>query len=95
MNKIRTFILWAKGKYEVLAEKKYTTIAGMLVYFLIMSITPFAFWLTLLFGKLEIDTESVLSLPVFESVQDILLYIRSEAMNATAGASIFLIATTL
>lgn len=42
MNKIRTFILWAKGKYEVLAEKKYTTIAGMLVYFLIMSITPFA-----------------------------------------------------
>ena len=49
MNKIRTFILWAKGKYEVLAEKKYTTIAGMLVYFLIMSITPFAFWLTLLY----------------------------------------------
>ena len=51
MKKIRNAIRWLKEQYQILAEKKYTTIAGTLVYFLIMSITPLAFWLTLLFGK--------------------------------------------
>ncbi len=52
MKKIRNAIRWLKEQYQILAEKKYTTIAGTLVYFLIMSITPLAFWLALLFGKL-------------------------------------------
>ncbi|MBS5022942.1 MAG: YihY/virulence factor BrkB family protein [Firmicutes bacterium] len=95
MKKIRNAIRWLKEQYQILAEKKYTTIAGTLVYFLIMSITPLAFWLTLLFGKLNISSESMLELPVFESVKNILLYIRDEANKATTGASVFLIATTL
>lgn len=37
----------------------------------------------------------MLELPVFESVKNILLYIRDEANKATTGASVFLIATTL
>lgn len=95
MKKIRAFVGWVKDKYGILAEKKYTTLAGTLVYFLIMSITPLAFWLTLLFGRLDSNTESLLSLPVFDSVKNILLYIREEAMNATTGASVFLAFTTL
>ncbi len=95
MRKIRNLILWLKGKHELLAEKKYTTIAGTLVYFLIMSVTPLAFWLTLLFGRLDIDGESILALPVFESVKNVLVFIREEAGKATKGASVFLIATTL
>lgn len=95
MKKLRSFFEWIKTKYDILSEKKYTTLAGTLVYFLIMSITPLAFWLTLLFGRLDDNARQLLELPVFESVKDILLFISEEATNATSGASLFLIATTL
>ena len=95
MKSIRDAVPWLKKKYALLAEKKYTTIAGTLVYFLLMSIVPLTFWLTLLFGRWNFGTENVLDLPVFESVKTILLYIGDEADNATTGASVILIATTL
>ncbi len=89
--------LWKKLKkqYEVLASKKYTTIAGTLVFFLIMSIVPLAFWLTLLIGRLPIDVEHILQLSVFSSVKQMLLYVQKEAVNATASTSIILLVTTL
>jgi uncharacterized BrkB/YihY/UPF0761 family membrane protein len=94
-EKFLALVRFVKNKYDLLAEKKYTTIAGTLVFFLIMSIVPLGFWLTLLFGKLELDAESFLSSPAFDSVRNILLYIREEAAGAAAGASVFLIGTTL
>ena len=48
-----------------------------------------------IFIPLPIQTEKVLSLPVFESVKDILFYVQREAANATTGASIILVLTTL
>ncbi|MBQ8292089.1 MAG: YihY/virulence factor BrkB family protein [Clostridia bacterium] len=60
-----------------------------------MSIVPLSFWLTLIVGKLPIDAERILSLPVFESVKNVLLYVRKEAINATASASVLLLVTTL
>ena len=95
MEKLRGIYRYLRGKYNLLSVKKYTTLAGTLVFFLIMSIVPLSFWLTLLIGKLPIQTEQVLALPVFESVKDILLYVQKEATNATAGASVVLIVTTL
>ncbi len=86
---------YMKEKYQLLALRKYTTIAGTLVFFLIMSIVPLSFWVTLLVGKLPIDTEKLLSLPVFESVKNVLLYVQEEASNATTSASVLLIVTTL
>lgn len=84
-----------KGRYELLASKKYTTMAGTLVFFLIMSIVPLFFWLTLLVGRLPIDVEEVFDLPVFASVKEIFLYVQREAVNATASVSIVLVVTTL
>lgn len=95
MRNVRDAIVWLKKKYALLAEKKYTTIAGTLVFFLLLSIVPLTFWLTLLFGRWNVGAESVLDLPVFESVKSVLLYIREEAAQATTGASVFLVATTL
>ena len=95
MERLRKFYLYIKGKYELLSLKKYTTIAGTLVFFLIMSIVPLSFWLTLLIGKLPIDTENLLSLGVFDSVKHVLSYIRREAANATGSTSVVLIVTTL
>jgi len=95
MEKLRGLYRYLREKYNLLSVKKYTTLAGTLVFFLIMSIVPLSFWLSLLIGRLPIQTEQVLALPVFESVKDILLYVQKEAANATAGASVVLIVTTL
>ena len=56
---------------------------------------PMAFWLTLLFGKTAKGGADFLSLPLFEGVKEILLYIKKEAENATDGASVLLLVTTL
>lgn len=95
MKKVKRVYQYIKEKYELLSLKKYTTIAGTLVFFLIMSIMPLSFWLTLVIGKLPINLEKILSLSVFESVKNVLEYVREEASNATAGASIVLLLTTL
>lgn len=92
---MRSFYQFVKEKYRLLAFRKYTTLAGTLVFFLIMSIVPLSFWLTLLVGRLPIDTDEILGLSVFDSVKDILLYVQEEALNATTGASVVLIFTTL
>lgn len=95
VKKLKSTVIFLKKKYDLLSMKKYTTIAGTLVFFLIMSVVPFTFWLTLVFGKFQIGTEGLLKMNVFESVQEILLFISEEAKNATTGASVFLVLTTL
>ncbi len=95
MNKARKAYLYIKGKYTLLILKKYTTIAGTLVFFLVMSIMPLSFWLTLLIGKLPLDVEKILSLSVFSSVKNVLDFFQREANNATGSASVILLFTTL
>lgn len=95
METFKRFFRFLKARYDFLALKKYTTLAGTLVFFLIMSIVPLTFWLTLIIGKLPFDTERLLSLSVFASVKNVLSYVREEAANATAGASVILLVTTL
>ena len=95
MKKIKSVIRYAKREYDLLVAKKYTTFAGTLVFFLIMSVVPLAFWISLLFGRLEVGVEGILRLQVFDSVKKVLDYIRTEAKNATVGASVFLALTSL
>lgn len=95
MDRLSKAYRYVKAKYELLHLKKYTTIAGTLVFFFIMSTMPFAFWLTLLIGKLPVDTEKLFSLSVFGSVRKVLEYVQKEALEATAGASVVLLVTTL
>ena len=95
MDKLRKAYRFGKNKYNLLAFKKYTTIAGTLVFFLIMSIVPLTFWLTLILGRLPVDVDRILALPVFDSVKEIFLYVQQEAQTATASASVLLVVTTL
>ena len=93
--------IWGKiwryiaGQYRQLSEKKYTTLAGTLVFFLLMSLVPMLFWATLLLGKLQVETSASFTLPGVEQFSEIFEYIRSEAQNATSGASVFLLITSL
>lgn len=84
-----------RGAFSYLSSKKYTTLAGTMAFFLVMSVVPFLFWLTLLFGKLNIDISQIFELEIFGEVREILLYFRDSAQSATAGASVVLLVTTL
>ena len=81
--------------YRIFAQHRATTIAGTLVFFLIMSLVPFLFWLTLLFGGMHAVLDRLLELELFGWARDLLIFLRSNAQGATAEASVFLIATTL
>lgn len=95
MGRERTLFGYFAKKYRLLNEKKYTTIAGTLVFFLLMSLVPMVFWGSLIFGKLHVTTPTSLTFPGFDEVGSLLDYIRQEAQNATSGASVFLLLTSL
>ena len=88
---------WRRGRaaWGVLTAHRFTTVAGTLVFFLIMSLVPFLFWLSLLFGGADALLDRVLELELFGWARDLISFLRTNAEGATAGASIFLIATTL
>lgn len=72
-----------------------TSLAGMLVFFLIMSLVPLLFWLTLLFGETGAVLDRLLELRLFDWARSLILYLKENAQGAASGASVFLIATTL
>ena len=79
--------------YKYFSDKRYSTIAGTLVYFLLMSVAPFLFWLTLIVGK--IDFTSFDSNRLFAAVTPVLDYLKTSAESATSSAGIVLILTSL
>ena len=79
--------------YRHFADRRYSTIAGTLVYFLLMSIAPTLLWLALIAGK--IDVEGVVDHTLFEAVQPIIRQLNSAAQSAASGAGIILPATSL
>ena len=79
--------------YKLYSDKRYSTIAGTLVYFLLMSIAPFMLWLTLILGNF--DLQSIISNPYFEAVEPLLEYLRQSAQGAAKGAGAILIITSL
>ena len=86
---------WGRAAWRAFSAHRATTVAGTLVFFLIMSLVPFVFWLTLLFGGNTAILDRVLELELFGWARDFLGFLQTNAQGATAGASIFLIATTL
>ena len=92
---VRGAIRRTREAYSVFAAHRATSLAGMLVFFLIMSLVPFLFWLTLIFGDAEGLFEKVLALELFGWARELILFLRDNAQGATAGAGIVLFATTL
>ena len=79
--------------YKHFSDKRYSTIAGTLVYFLLMSIAPTLLWLALIVGK--IDLRGIISHTLFEAIEPFLTYLNDAAQNAAAGAGVVLAATSL
>ncbi len=80
-------------RYRFYADKRFSTLAGTLVYFLIMSVTPFLFWLAILAGN--VDLSRFISHEIFSAVAPVIEYLQTSASGATGGASLLLILTSL
>ena len=75
------------------SDKRFSTLAGTLVYFLLMSVTPFLFWLALIAG--EVDLSSITSIEFFAAVAPVIEYLQTSAAGAAGSAGIILIVTSL
>lgn len=75
------------------SDKRFSTIAGTLVYFLLMSIAPFILWLTIVCGN--INVERFLSHELFDSISPFLRTLKASAEGAASGAGIIFLVTTL
>ena len=83
--------LWEQYKY--ISDKRYSTLSGTLVYFLILSVTPFFFLLTLFVG--DVDFSAVISHELFSAVAPVIEYLQQSAREATGSAGIILALTSL
>lgn len=79
--------------FRYFSDKRFSTVAGTLVYFLLMSIAPFTLWLTVIFGDVGLD--AVLSYEIFSGAGPFLTEIKQSAGQAAGGAGIVLLVTTL
>ncbi len=79
--------------FRYYADRRFSTIAGTLVYFFLMSIAPFILWLTLLLGSVNI--EQILPDSLFNSISPFISYLESSAQSAAGGAGIILLITSL
>ena len=79
--------------FKYYSDKRFSTLAGTLVYFLLMSVAPFLFWVTLLIG--EVDFSNILSHEFFSAVAPVLEYMQTSASEAASGAGIILLITSL
>lgn len=86
---------WGKRALSALAARRYTTVAGALTFFLILSVVPFSFWLVLLFGNSALDPESLLELEIFDWARELLYFLKTNASGAAAGAGALFLVTTL
>lgn len=86
---------WERGRsaYAFLADNKYTTIAGTLVFFLVLSLVPLLFFLTLIFGG-RISAEQLFDLELFDWAKGLIGYLDTHASDAGTGAGILFLATT-
>lgn len=95
MNWLKKAWRWGRRAFAALSARKYTTVAGTLAFFLIMSLVPLTFWLVLLFGNSAFDVEQIMEHELFGWARELLVYLKQNAVGATAGASALFLVTTL
>lgn len=74
-------------------DKRFTTLAGTLVYFLLMSITPFLFWLALIVGR--VDLTRFLPQDFYGTIAPVIELLQELAFAATDGTTLLLVLTSL
>ncbi|MGN1103550.1 MAG: YihY/virulence factor BrkB family protein [Candidatus Coproplasma sp.] len=81
------------GEFKFYSDKRFTTLSGTLVYFFLMSVTPFLFWLALIVG--DFDLSRFLPEEIFSAIQPVISALQQAAVTATGSATLILILTSL
>lgn len=80
-------------EFKFYSDKRFTTLSGTLVYFFLMSVTPFLFWLALIVG--EVDISRFLPADIFSAIQPVVEALQQAAVTATGSATLILLLTSL
>ncbi|MGN0813514.1 MAG: YihY/virulence factor BrkB family protein [Candidatus Coproplasma sp.] len=80
-------------EFRYYSDKRFTTLSGTLVYFFLMSVTPFFFWLALIVG--DFDLSRFLSDDLFSVIQPVIGALQQAAVSATGSATLILLLTSL
>ncbi|MGN1373473.1 MAG: YihY/virulence factor BrkB family protein [Candidatus Coproplasma sp.] len=81
------------NEFKFYSDKRFTTLSGTLVYFFLMSVTPFLFWLALIVG--DVDLTRFLPEDLFSFIQPVISTLQQAAVTATGSATLILILTSL
>ena len=80
-------------EFKFYSDKRFTTLSGTLVYFFLMSVTPFLFWLALIVG--DVDLSRFLPEEIFSVIHPVVSALQQAAVSATGSATLILILTSL
>ena len=92
-NGVRRAVDRGMGIARLFSAHRITTIAGALAFFLVLSVVPLFFWLTLLFGREGLPEEPAFEL--FAWAEELISYLVKHAGEAASGAGVVLLLTTL
>ena len=92
-NGVRRAVERGMGIARLFSAHRITTIAGALAFFLVLSVVPLFFWLTLLFGREGLPEEPAFEL--FAWAEELISYLVKHAGEAASGAGVVLLLTTL
>ena len=95
MQKFRIIYLKFKNAYIKVSAKRYSTLAGTLVFFLLLSIIPFIYITTLLFNMFNVSFDWILQLDMLSDYQKVIGIFLDLAKSATSGTSIFFIISAI
>ncbi len=84
----------ARRAHAALSRARCTTLAGTLAFFLVTAALPFLFWLTLLAGRIP-GGDELTSMGLFSWAGELFSYFGEHAREASAGADLLFLATTL
>jgi len=80
-------------EFKYYSDMRFTTLSGTLVYFFLMSITPFLFWLALIAG--DVDFSRFLPEDFYSALEPVLTAMQQAALNATGSTTVILVLTSL
>lgn len=93
MKKLNEYPLYKKAMriYKRVTSKKYSTMAGTLVFFMLLSIIPFIYITSLLFSSFSISYEWLIKLGIFDSYRKVLELLLQTVESASKSASLFFV----
>lgn len=91
---MKAFLRRVRRTIKYYTNMRFSTIAGTLVFFLLMSLAPFIVWLSLIFG-MHVGLNQIFSASVFKPIAPFLNYLETSARSAASGAGAILFLTSL